>query len=134
MPSSIIAPALDGKYYTKWSDHEAGRRRVSGGITGQKGISVVAQLTASAHGTQEREPIVDAELSIDAFDMLVHGPGRDRKPGGDLCSGVTVEQQDQDTLLPPVSGRAMSARTCARWIVAKCLVTAASTGCIAEAT
>ena len=33
MLCSIIAPALDGRYWTKWPDHEAGRRGASGGIT-----------------------------------------------------------------------------------------------------
>jgi hypothetical protein len=26
VPCSIIAPALDGRYCTKWPDHDAGRR------------------------------------------------------------------------------------------------------------
>jgi ABC-2 type transport system permease protein len=33
VPSINIPPALEGRYCTKWSDHDAGSSRVSGGIT-----------------------------------------------------------------------------------------------------
>src|SRR6476661_5920305 len=78
VPSSITAPALDGRYCTKWSVNEAGSRFVSGGITKNTATKVVIAAAVLRSNAPNAVAVIPATVTYSA------APTTDRSaPGSD---------------------------------------------------
>ena len=76
---SIIAPALDGRYCTKWSVHDAGSRRVSGGITKKTATKVVIAAAVLRSSAPSARAVIAATVRYNAAPTTARSaPGSDR--------------------------------------------------------